>query len=116
MRKEDPPGGGISRLTDAQKAERERRKGDGQEAPIGPRTTGILKTMTFAPIKYVVPDILVEGLTLLAGKPKVGKSWLLLHTAIAVARGGFTLGDLHCIEGECCIARWRTTNGVCSRA
>jgi hypothetical protein len=59
-----------------------------------------LQAMTFAPIKYVVPGIFVEGLTLLAGKPKVGKSWLLLHAAIAVARGGFTLGDLHCIEGD----------------
>ena len=59
-----------------------------------------LQAMMFAPIKYVVPGIIVEGLTLLAGKPKVGKSWLLLHAAIAVARGGFTLGDLHCIEGD----------------
>jgi hypothetical protein len=56
--------------------------------------------MRFDPIKYVVPGYFVEGLTLLAGKPKVGKSWLLLHTAIAVARGGFTLGDIHCIEGD----------------
>jgi hypothetical protein len=56
--------------------------------------------MTFAPIKYVVPDVLVEGLTLLAGKPKVGKSWLLLNTAIAVASGGFTLGNLYCDEGD----------------
>jgi RecA-family ATPase len=56
--------------------------------------------MTFNPIKYVVPDIIVEGLTLLAGKPKIGKSWLLLHAAIAVARGGFTLGTFHCIEGD----------------
>src|SRR5262249_52150943 len=38
--------------------------------------------------------------TLLAGKPKIGKSWLILHAAIAVARGGFTLGDIHCIEGD----------------
>jgi RecA-family ATPase len=56
--------------------------------------------MVFDPIKYVVPGIIVEGLTLFTGKPKVGKSWLLLHTAIAVARGGFTLGDIHCIEGD----------------
>jgi RecA-family ATPase len=61
---------------------------------------GALKTMIFAAIKYVVPGIIVEGLTLLAGKPKVGKSWLLLHAAIAVARGGFTLGDVHCVEGD----------------
>jgi hypothetical protein len=59
-----------------------------------------LKAMTFQPIKYVVPSLIVEGLTLLAGKPKIGKSWLLMHTAIAVARGGFTLGDIHCAEGN----------------
>lgn len=59
-----------------------------------------LMLMTFAPIKFVVPGIIVEGLTLLAGKPKLGKSWLLLHAAIAVARGGFTLGDTKCAEGD----------------
>jgi hypothetical protein len=59
-----------------------------------------LQTMTFAPIKYIVPGILIEGLTLLAGKPKVGKSWLLLHAAIAVADGDTTLGDLKCPQGD----------------
>jgi hypothetical protein len=59
-----------------------------------------LKIMRFDPIKFVVPGYIVEGLSLLAGKPKIGKSWLLLHAAIAVARGGFTLGDIHCHEGD----------------
>jgi len=59
-----------------------------------------LKTMTFEPIKYVVPGIIVEGLTLLAGKPKIGKSWLLLHAANAVASKRFTLGTTHCPEGD----------------
>jgi len=59
-----------------------------------------LQLMIFPPIKYVVPSVIVEGLTILAGKPKLGKSWLLLHAAIAVARGGFTLGTIHCIEGD----------------
>jgi hypothetical protein len=59
-----------------------------------------LKTMIFPPLKFVVPGIIVEGLTLFAGKPKIGKSWLLLHAAVAVARGGFTLGDIHCPEGD----------------
>jgi RecA-family ATPase len=40
-----------------------------------------------------------HGLSLLAGKPKIGKSWLLLHAAIAVANGGFTLGEIHCKQG-----------------
>jgi hypothetical protein len=64
------------------------------------QTMEALKTMTFAPIKYVVPGVIVEGLTILAGKPKIGKSWLMLHAAIAVACGGFTLGNIHCIEGD----------------
>src|SRR5262249_50063305 len=59
-----------------------------------------LNAMRFNPIKFVVPGYIVEGLTLLAGKPKIGKSWLLLHGAIAVARGGFTLGEVHCPEGD----------------
>src|SRR6516164_563717 len=59
-----------------------------------------LKTKVFEPIKYIVPGVIVEGLTILAGKPKVGKSWLVLHGAIAVARGGFTLGEIKCIEGD----------------
>jgi hypothetical protein len=77
--------------------------GDTQQTPQGgcrPRGMEALKTMTFAPIKYVVPGIIVEGLTILAGKPKIGKSWMMYHAAIAVARGGFTLGDIHCQEGD----------------
>jgi hypothetical protein len=69
--------------------------------PISPaRSTQELDGMTFAPIKYVVPDIIVEGLTLLAGKPKLGKSWLLLHAARAIATGGTTLGGIECEQGD----------------
>jgi len=68
--------------------------------PKAPHEGEGLQLMTFAPIKYVVPSVIVEGLSILAGKPKLGKSWLMLHAAIAVARGGFTLGSIHCIEGD----------------
>jgi RecA-family ATPase len=68
-------------------------------------------TMNFQPIKYVVPDIIVEGLTLLAGKPKVGKSWMLLDMAIAVTKGGFTLG--HKMIGTIAASGERTPlNGI----
>ena len=56
--------------------------------------------MEFPPIKYAVPVYLAEGLTLFAGAPKRGKSWLALDLCVAVARGGYTLGDQHCIEGD----------------
>lgn len=37
---------------------------------------------------WIVPDILPAGLSLLAGRPKVGKSWLALQIAHAVGTGG----------------------------
>jgi len=83
------------RRTDDQSA-----AGTKAEPQPNPSSAKELMTMHFNPIKYVVPGVIVEGLTLFAGKPKIGKSWLLLHAAVAVARGGFTLGDIHCIEGD----------------
>jgi AAA domain len=63
-----------------------------------------LDAMSFDPLKFVIPGLIVEGLTLFCGKPKIGKSWLLLHAAIAIARGGFTLGDqVH--RGRCPMLR-----------
>jgi DNA-binding transcriptional ArsR family regulator len=56
--------------------------------------------MVFPPIKFAVPGYIAEGLTLLAGAPKRGKSWLALDMCVAVANGGFTLGDQKCIEGD----------------
>ncbi len=42
---------------------------------------------------WVVPGLLPVGLTLLAGRPKVGKSWLALQLMQAVATGGVFLGQ-----------------------
>jgi predicted ATP-dependent serine protease len=55
--------------------------------------------MEFDPIKYVVPGYIAEDLTLLAGKPKLGKSWLVMDIALAVASGGICLGDVRCEHG-----------------
>jgi hypothetical protein len=41
----------------------------------------------FPDLKYVVPGILPEGVTLLASRPKLGKSWLLLQVGAAVSTG-----------------------------
>lgn len=63
-------------------------------------TAAALQGMRFSPIKYVVDGYLAEGLTILAGKPKLGKSWLVLDICNAVAKGGFTLGDVKCQAGD----------------
>ena len=52
------------------------------------------------PVQWAIPDILPEGLTLLAGKPKLGKSWLALAMALAVASGGVALGTYPVTQGE----------------
>jgi AAA domain len=51
-------------------------------------TADELLAATFQPIQWVVPHVLSEGLTVLAGRPKLGKSWLALQIAQAVACAG----------------------------
>jgi len=42
---------------------------------------------------WAIPNLLPVGLAILAGRPKVGKSWLTLQIALAVASGGYALGQ-----------------------
>ena len=42
--------------------------------------------------KFILQGLIPEGLTILGGKPKTGKSWLVMAIAIAVALGGVALG------------------------
>ena len=44
------------------------------------------------PMRWVVPDLLPEGLALLGAKQKIGKSWMAYALSIAVASGGALLG------------------------
>lgn len=48
----------------------------------------------FAPPRWAVPGVICEGLSLLAGPPKVGKSWLSLGLALIVAGGGRAFGKI----------------------
>jgi len=73
---------------------------DRAASAISIRTATSLRTKIFAPIKYIVPDYIAEGATILAGRPKLGKSWLMLSVGIAVSRAGKCLGDTKCDEGD----------------
>ncbi len=48
----------------------------------------------FPPLRWIVPDLIPAGLSLLVGAPKVGKSWAALDVALAVAAGGKALGGI----------------------
>ena len=50
--------------------------------------------------RFAVDGLLPEGLTFMAGAPKLGKSWLCLGLAIAVASGGRALGSIQVERGD----------------
>lgn len=70
----------------------------GLEAVPPPRRTAWdaeeLMTMSFPPPRWAVPGIICEGVTLLAGPPKVGKSWMGLNLALDIAAGRPALGSI----------------------
>jgi len=43
--------------------------------------------------KWAIPGLVPEGLTLLGGRPKVGKSWLALQMAHSIGTGGMFFGQ-----------------------
>lgn len=45
-------------------------------------------------VVWIVPGLIPEGLTILAGKPKLGKSWLVLTIGLGIANGGYVLGKI----------------------
>lgn len=47
-----------------------------------------LSKMEIEPVKWFIPDFLPSGLTILAGPPKIGKSFFCWNMALAVAYGG----------------------------
>ena len=51
-----------------------------------------LQTMELKPINWIIKDLLPEGLLILAGRPKIGKSFLALNLSLAIANGGHALG------------------------
>jgi hypothetical protein len=51
-----------------------------------------LQRLQFPPVKWVVPNFVPEGLTLLCGRPKIGKSFAGLDIGLAVATGGEAFG------------------------
>lgn len=64
------------------------------EAPRTSWTATELMALEFPPPVWAVPGIVSEGVNLLAGPPKVGKSWLSLGLAVSVASGGQAFGSI----------------------
>jgi hypothetical protein len=66
---------------------------------LGLVSADALLAREFKEPKFAVPGIVPEGCSLLAGKPKSGKSWLVLGLGEAVASGGIALASVQCEPG-----------------
>jgi AAA domain-containing protein/primase/DNA polymerase family protein len=58
-----------------------------------------IERMDFAPLEYIVDDMIPMGCWLLVGKPKRGKTWMMLNLALAIASGGMFL-EQQCVQGK----------------
>jgi predicted ATP-dependent serine protease len=63
-------------------------------------TAAALLDMEFPPINEIVPGFVPEGVCILAGRPKVGKSWLALDVCLGVACGEKVLGSIMPVTGD----------------
>lgn len=57
-------------------------------------TAADLDQQDIPPLQWAVPGVVPEGLVMLAGAPKTGKSWLVLALALGIASGGVALGRI----------------------
>jgi hypothetical protein len=77
--------------------EAQRRDAD-EQAAAGPevviRSGAWLSAQRFAPVEWAVPGLVPEGVTILGGPPKGGKSWLVLSVALSLSSGTLILGAL----------------------
>jgi len=67
-----------------------------------PRTESIneLWAKSFDPPVWVIEGLLLEGLTIFSGKPKMGKGLVVTNLAAAVASGGKALGVAQAMQGD----------------
>lgn len=73
----------------------------GKPRPRFVRTnTNVIMATVFEPIRWTVPGYLAEGLSVLAGRQKLGKTWLAIDFALAVATGGVAMGSVAVEQGD----------------
>lgn len=70
------------------------------ERPVTSWTADELMSIEFAEPTWAVPGLIAEGVTLLAGPPKVGKSWLSLGLGLSIAGGYPALGKVRVESGS----------------
>lgn len=75
------------------------------EAPKAPKAftrtnTNTIMATVFEPICWTIPGYVPEGFSVLAGRQKLGKTWLAIDWALAVSCGGYAMGGIDCEQGD----------------
>jgi hypothetical protein len=73
-------------------------------------TAADLMRMQLPEPRWAIPGLLPEGLTMLVGKPKSGKSWMALDLALAIATGTPALGGTPTEQGDVLYLALEDTN------
>lgn len=75
---------------------------DAAAVAFGPAiiTADALMAKEFPPPRWAVEGLFAEGLSIFAGPPKIGKSWLCLNVAVAVTLGGVAIGKIPVDGGD----------------
>lgn len=60
----------------------------------------ILDGQIFEPLEWFIEGVISVGATLIAGKAKIGKSWLVLDIGLAVATGAHCFGKIHAKQAD----------------
>ena len=61
--------------------------------PLEVLSSAELPALRFKPVRYIVDGLLPPGLAVLAGSPKIGKSWLVLQLCMKIAKGEAMWGN-----------------------
>lgn len=64
------------------------------------KAANVILATDYPPLRETVPGFLPEGLAFLAGRAKLGKTWLALNMATAVASGTVAMGSILCDQGD----------------
>ena len=95
------PGEQIEVFEPNKPEEIEAKKDKPKDPPEFKRTnTNDLMAATFQPLKAIVPGYVYGGFAVLAGRQKLGKTWLAIDWAVAIATGGVALGSIDCVPGD----------------
>ncbi len=54
----------------------------------------------YAPISWAIQGYVPEGFSVLAGRQKLGKTWLALDWSLAIGIGGVAMGEVQCQAGN----------------